>query len=139
MPFEWTPECQKTFQLLKDLLMAEPILEYPDPSKSYILYTDASKYAWSCVLTQEYEYEIEDKLKNIHSPITNASGLFKGSQINWATLTKEAHALYRSVGKLTYYLEDVDVLLRSDYLPLKKFLEKNTLNSKVNNWADHLE
>ena len=43
--------------------------------------------------------------------------------------------IYRSVRKLTYYLEDADVLLRSDHLPLKKFLEKNTLNSKVNNWA----
>ena len=60
---------------------------------------------------------------------------FKGSQINWATLTKEAYAIYRSVRKLTYYLEDADVLLRSEHLPLKKFLEKNTMNSKVNNWA----
>ena len=25
--------------------------------------------------------------------------------------------------------------MRSDHLPLKKFLTKNTLNSKVNNWA----
>ena len=25
--------------------------------------------------------------------------------------------------------------MRSDHLPLKKFLAKNTLNSKVNNWA----
>ena len=135
IPFEWTPECQLTFQLLKDLLLAEPILKYPDPNKPYVLYTDASKYAWSCVLTQEYEYEIEGKIKKIHHPITYASGLFKGSQINWATLTKEAYAIYRSVRKLTYYLEDADVLLRSDHLPLKKFLEKNTLNSKVNNWA----
>ena len=40
-----------------------------------------------------------------------------------------------SIKKHTYYLEDVDVTLRSDHLPLKKFLAKNTLNSKVNNWA----
>ena len=38
-----------------------------------------------------------------------------------------------SIKKLTYYLEDADVTLRSDHLPLKKFLAKNTLNSKVNN------
>ena len=37
--------------------------------------------------------------------------------------------------KLTYYLEDADVTLRSDHLPLKKLLAKNTLNLKVNNWA----
>ena len=39
-----------------------------------------------------------------------------------------------SIKKLTAW-EDADVTLRSDHLPLKKFLAKNTLNSKVNNWA----
>ena len=63
------------------------------------------------------------------------SGLFRGSQMNWACLTKEAYAIYMSIKKLTYYLEDADITLRSDHLPLKKFLAKNTLNSKVNNWA----
>ena len=57
------------------------------------------------------------------------SGLFKGSQMNWACLTKEAYAIYMSIKKLAYYLEDADVTLRSDHLPLKKFLVKNTLNS----------
>ena len=63
------------------------------------------------------------------------SGLFGGSQMNWACLTKEAYAIYMSIKKLAYYLEDADITLRSDHLPLKKFLAKNTLNSKVNNWA----
>ena len=36
---------------------------------------------------------------------------------------------------LAYYLEDADITLRSDHLPLKKFLAKNTLNKKVNNWS----
>ena len=39
------------------------------------------------------------------------------------------------IKKLAYYLEDADITLRSDHLPLRKFLAKNTLNSKVNNWA----
>ena len=63
------------------------------------------------------------------------SGLFRGSQMNWACLTKEAYAIYMSIKKLAYYLEDADITLRSDHLLLKKFLAKNTLNSKVNNWA----
>ena len=40
-----------------------------------------------------------------------------------------------SIKKLDYYLADADIILRRDHLPLKKFLNKNTLNSKVNNWA----
>ena len=161
--FNWTERCQQTFDMLKELLSKEPILKYPDPNKQYTLFTDASKYAWACVLTQEYEYyqdpktralytqdqiqtklkggEISKellsdyKLKQILHPITYASELFRGSQLNWATLTKEAYAIYMSVKKLNYYLEDADIILRSDHLPLKKFMEKNTLNTKVNNWA----
>ena len=89
----------------------------------------------ACVLTQEYQYQKGGKEYKINHPITFASGLFKGSQMNWAALTKEAFAIYSSIKKLSYYLEDADIVLRSDHLPLKKFLQKNTLNSKVNNWA----
>ena len=39
-----------------------------------------------------------------------------------------------SIKKLAYYLEDADITFRSDHLPLKKFLAKNMLNSKANNW-----
>ena len=135
MTFEWTPICQESFEMLKASLMTEPILTYPDPNLPYVLFTDASKYAWACVLTQEKTHIIEEKEVKILHPITYMSGLFRGSQMNWACLTKEAYAIYMSIKKLAYYLEDVDITLRSDHLPLKKFLAKNTLNSKVNNWA----
>ena len=133
--FEWTQICQESFELLKSSLMTEPILTYPDPNLPYILFTDASKYAWACVLTQEKTHVVDDKEIQILHPITYMSGLFRGSQMNWACLTKEAYAIYMSIKKLAYYLEDADITLRSDHLPLKKFLAKNTLNSKVNNWA----
>ena len=133
--FEWTDICQRSFDLLKAMISEEPILVYPDPSKPYVLFTDASKYAWSCVLTQEYTHEIDGKTVRILHPISYQSGLFQGSQLNWVCLTKEAYAIYMSIKKLDYYLVNVDTILRSDHLPLKKFLNKNTLNSKVNNWA----
>ena len=44
-----------------------------------------------------------------------------------------------SVKKLSFYLDSAQITLRSDHLPLKKFLEKNTMNAKVNNWAVELE
>ena len=133
--FVWTDMCQRSFDLLKTMVTEEPILVYPDPSKPYALFTDASKYAWSFVLTQEYTHNIEGKtVKRLH-PISYQSGPFKGSQFNWACLTKEAYAIYMSIKKLDYYLVDADIILHSDHLPLKKFLNKNTLNSKVNNWA----
>ena len=44
-----------------------------------------------------------------------------------------------SVKKLSFYLDSARITVRSDHLPLKRFLEKNTLNAKVNNWAVKLE
>ena len=131
--FEWTQKCQESFELLKTSLMTDPILTYPDPNLPYVLFTDASKYAWACVLTPEKTCTLEGRETKLLHPITCMSALFRGSQLNWACLTKEAYAIYMSIKKLTYYLEDADVTLLSDHLPLKKLLAKNTLNSKVNN------
>ena len=117
----------------------QPILKYTDTRKGYTLYTDASKYGWAGVLTQAHTSIVEGKKVTTDHLVAYVSGLFRGSQLNWAALTKEAFAIYMSVKKLSFYLTDADVLLKSDHLPLKKFLQKNTLNNKVNNWAMELE
>ena len=63
--FEWTEVCQQSFDLLKSKLLESPILQYPDPNKPYVLFTDASKYAWSCVLMQEYTHILEGKERKV--------------------------------------------------------------------------
>ena len=70
--------------------MMEPILTIPDPNLPYVMFTDASKYAWACVLTQEKTHTFKEKETRILHHITYMSCLFRGSQINWACLTKEA-------------------------------------------------
>ena len=129
--FEWTPECDRCFNMMKDYLQEAPILKYPDPNAEYILYMDAFKYAYMGVLTQ--------KIDDTDHPVAYTSGLFRGSQINWVALTKEVFAIYMAVKKLSFYLDSANITLRSDHKPLKKFLQKNTMNTKVNNWAVELE
>ena len=129
--FKWTAECENCFQILKVSLQEAPILRYPDPKANYTLYTDASKYAYAEVLTQNID--------GTDHPITYVSGLFRGSQLNCTTLTKEAYAIYMSIKKLSFYIDTAKITVKSDHLPLKKFLEKNTMNAKVNNRAVELE
>ena len=129
--FNWSTECDKCFHKLKDYLQEAPIPRYPDPTADYILYTDASKYAYAGALTQSID--------GTDHPVAYMSGLFRGSQLIWAALTKEAYAIYMSVRNPTFYLDSAQITFRNDHLPLKKFLEKNTMNAKVNNWAVELE
>ena len=136
--FNWTPECQKSFELLKSYLCGEPILKYADTSKLYTLYTDTSKYSWARVQTQSHTTDIDGKSVTTDHPVAFVRCLFRGSQFNWAALMKEAFAIYMSVKKLSFYLVQAEITLRSDHLPLKRFLQKNTLNSKVSNWAMEL-
>ena len=91
----WSTECDKCFHMLKDYLQEAPILRYPDPTADYILYTDASKYTYAGVLTQSID--------GTDHPVAYTSGLFRGFQLNWAALTKEAYAIYMSVKKLSFY------------------------------------
>ena len=100
---------------------------------------DASKYTWSAILMQLHDTPSEDGnfCTQLH-PMAFQSDIFKGSQLNWATLKKEAYAIYMAFQKYSYYLEGATMLLRSDHAPLRKFLAGKTLNNTVNNWGIEL-
>ena len=69
-PFRWTTLCQEAFEMLKGFLLEEPVLKYPNPDRPYVLYTDASKYAWAVDLTQAYRHAVDGVEKEIHHPVT---------------------------------------------------------------------
>ena len=54
-------------------------------------------------------------------------------------MTKEVYAIYMAIKKSTFYITGHDVTLRSDHLPLNKFLKQMTLNNTVNNWVMEIE
>ena len=57
-------------RLLKRIFCSKPILQFPDPNKNYVLYTDASNNAYSAVLCQ-----LQDNYNDIR-PAANFSGTF---------------------------------------------------------------
>jgi len=50
--FIWTDLCQDAFLELKQLLSQQPILQYPDFSRPFIVTTDASNVAIGAILSQ---------------------------------------------------------------------------------------
>ena len=53
--FDWISEHQAAFIHLKDAIVQAPILHYPNPNKTYIIYTDASDDACGAQLSQEHD------------------------------------------------------------------------------------
>jgi len=49
-PFVWSPECERSFQVLKEKLTTAPVLTIPDPTESFEVYTDASHRGLGAVL-----------------------------------------------------------------------------------------
>ena len=57
--FEWTQECDESFQKLKDALTNAPILRAPDWNVIFHVHVDASKFAIGCILAQPGENKMD--------------------------------------------------------------------------------
>ena len=125
--FEWTPEHQEAFMKLKDSIIQAPILQHPNPSKRYIVYTDALDETCRAQLTQEHD--------GTEFPIAFLSHTFSETQRKWSTTEQEAYGVYYAVTKWNYYLQGADIIVRNDHKPLANFLNGKNANNKVNRWG----
>ncbi|KAE8250875.1 hypothetical protein A4X13_0g4298 [Tilletia indica] len=55
VPIAWEAEQQHAFDALRHAISHPPVLAHPDPSRPYIIYTDASKQAVAAILHQVHE------------------------------------------------------------------------------------
>ena len=112
IPFVLTAACQTALNTIKHAITNNTVLIYPDPSKQYHLFTDASDHTWSGVLTQtrgnfKGKWEVRPYLSPHHIPIRK----FTLSQINWNILVKEVYAIMMSFCKMAFYLCDAEVVI----------------------------
>ena len=61
--FEWSKECQAAFDFLRKSLTTVPVLAYPDTSKAYIFYVDASDDCIGVCLCQEQDTQWGDEIE----------------------------------------------------------------------------
>ena len=160
VPFHWDDKCCRALELAKLHLQQSPVMIYPNKSKVFHLFTDASNYTWSSALMQVIDErnpapppeKREQKVlsfslptkkqppyvffegKPLH-PIVFHSGSFAGSAVNWSAFTKEAAVIFKAILRMTFYLMDSDVIVHTDCKLLKKFIEAVTANSRVNDWS----
>ena len=61
---------------------------------------------------QEHTSVLNGKETTTKHRVAYVSGLFHGSQLNWASMTKEVYAIYMTVKKSTFYITGHEGLYR---------------------------
>ncbi|GBM08967.1 Retrovirus-related Pol polyprotein from transposon 297 [Araneus ventricosus] len=108
--FNWTEECEKSFNSLKQPLTSSPILTYPRADKDFILDTDASNEGIGAVLSQNIGNEervIPDFSKSLGKP-----------ERNYCVTRKELLAIVKSIEHFHHYFYGRKFLLRTDHASL---------------------
>ena len=93
---DWTDECEHAFVTLKEKLLQEPIVAYPDFTKSFKLYTDASNVGLGAILAQ-----VQEGRERI---ICCASRSLNKSERNYSTTKKECLAIVWGIKMFRSYL-----------------------------------
>ena len=125
--FEWKETHRCTVMKLKDAIIQAPILRYPDTTKPYIVYTDASNDACRAQLSQMHE--------EAEFPVAFLSQMFTDTQQRWSTPEQEAYGIYFTIKKWNYYLQGADIIVRNNHKPLARFLNGKNENTKINRWG----
>ena len=127
-PFVWSPECNEAFEKLKELLSQEPVLAHPNPSKPYVLHTDASNLAIGAVLSQVDDFHKEKVICYLSHKLSD-------SQQKWSTIEKEAYAIIYALKKFHAYLHGAEFKIKTDHKPLRSLFQSEIKNTKLQRWA----
>ena len=66
--WKWTEDCQEAFETLKGEIAVRPVSAYPDFSKPFRLYTDASNIGLGAILAQKQQGQGKDNLLCLSYP-----------------------------------------------------------------------
>ena len=104
--FQWTPECDHSFQALKDALNTAPVLGYPKPEGQIILDTDASGLAVGAVLSQ-----VQDGCEVVLAYLSKALG---AAEQNYCITRKQLFAVVTACRAWHPYIYGRPVVVRTD-------------------------
>jgi len=125
------PQYIQAFEFCKNLLTNDPILQYPDFTKPFILTTDASQFALGAVLSQG---SIGSDL-----PVCYASRTLSDSELNYSTIEKELLAIVWATKYFRPYLFGRKFQIVTDHKPLTWIMSLKDPNSKLVRWRLKLE
>ena len=126
--FQWTRECQQSFDALKEALTTAPVLSYPSFNSPFVLETDASIQGIGAVLSQPQEEDGQ-----LH-PVAYASRSLSASERNYSVSELETLAVVWSITHFHSYLYGHAVTVYTDHTAVKAILNTPNPSGKHARW-----
>uniref|UniRef100_A0A670IHI8 Gypsy retrotransposon integrase-like protein 1 n=1 Tax=Podarcis muralis TaxID=64176 RepID=A0A670IHI8_PODMU len=130
-PFSWDKEAEEAFQGLKACFQRAPILQHPDPSRPFVVETDASSTALGAVLSQQIGPEAP------LLPCAFYSRQLLPAERNYIVWERELLAIKVAFEVWRHHLEGArhPVEVRTDHRNLEYLQTTRKLNQRQIRWA----
>ena len=119
VPFKWGKEEQKAFETIKMIMSKETLLTYPDFSKEFHIYTDASDLQLGAVIMQDGK------------PIAYYSRKLTDCQTRYTTTERELLAIVETLKEYRNILLGQKLVIHTDH---KNLTHKNFNTNRVMRW-----
>ena len=129
--FDWSQNCQRSFQDLKRFLTNSPTLRIPDPYRPFRLQTDASGFAIGAVLMQEHSGRWH--------PVSYLSRKMNRAERNYPIQEQEMLALVYALKKWRHYLFGFEVHAYTDHESLRHWQKYRNLTGRKARWVEVLD
>ncbi|KAL7077691.1 hypothetical protein ACQ4LE_003040 [Meloidogyne hapla] len=130
--FKWEEEQQKAFDKIKDILTSEPVLTFPDYSKPFHVFTDASLVGQGGALMQKNE-------NNLFQAIAYCSRTLTTPERKWPPVQIELGAIIYALRQFKPFIYMTEVELHTDHKPLAYLLEKAQAHPNLARWLIELQ
>ena len=131
VPYTWNDKTETAFVTLKLLLTTEPLLQYPDFTRPFVLTTDASNDTVGFILNQG------PMGKDL--PIAYTSRTLNNDERNYPTIEKELLAIVWRYMYFRQYLYGRKFTVVTDHRPVTWFFSVKDPSSRLLRWRLKLE
>lgn len=128
--FDWTEECEQSFNQLKRALTGADIMAYPKDHGRFILDTDASDYAIGAVLSQEQDGQ--------EKVVAYGSHTLGKSERNYCVTDKELLAVRYFIEYYKQYLLGREFIVRTDHQALVWLFSLKESKRRIARWIEIL-
>jgi len=130
--YKWSEQCQKAFEQIKEILVRDPILRYPNFEREFILHTDASDVGVGAVLAQ-----LDDDGKEY--VVSYASRSLSKEEKNYTVTERECLAVIFATKQFRSYIYGNHFTVYTDHASLNWLVNLKDANGRLMRWALKLQ